>query len=410
LALLTLVSAFSYFDRGIFSAVLQSIKLELHVSDTVIGLVAGLVFVLFYTIAGVPIAYLADRYNRRNIVVIGLTLWSVFTSLNGFVSNIWQLGTLRFLMGAGEASSGAPSIAMVSDLYPREKRPFVISVLWSSSTVGTALALALGGWINQHYGWRMAFIVAGIPGILLALLLLFTTKDPVRGAADKVKNTLDVIPFRETVRFLFQSKTYIYVVLGCAMVSTFVMGHLIWSFPFMIRVHHFSPAQAGSGLGAARIISIGGYLLGGYLSARLSRIDARWLLWIPALAIFLSVPASAIFLLTDIKWLILASYAAMTFFFGMHFGPVYATCQAVSKIRMRSVSIAVFSLCINLFGYFVGPLVVGYMNDKLIPVYGSGAIRYSLLWMGIAFGMAGVLFLWMSAFYLVKDSKRAAEI
>jgi len=154
LALLTLVGALSFFDRGIFSAVLQSIKLDLHISDTVIGLVAGLVFVVFYTIMGVPIAYLADRYNRRNIIVIGMTVWSILTSLTGFVSNVWQLATLRFLMGAGEASSSAPSSAMVADMYPKEKRPFVLGILWSSSTIGTALALMVGGWINQHYGWR----------------------------------------------------------------------------------------------------------------------------------------------------------------------------------------------------------------------------------------------------------------
>jgi len=408
LLLLTLVGTVNSLDRGIFGVVLQSIKAEMHVSDTVMGLVAGLPFAFFYAFMGVPIAYLADRYSRRNIIVIGMAFWSVMTCLTGFVANVWQLAVTRFLMGAGEASSVAPSNAMVADLYPKKKRPFVLGILWTGLSLGAVAALAGGGWINQQYGWRAAFIAAGVPGIILAILLILTTKEPVRGASDKVKVSLDVSTLRATIGFLAKSKAYIYVLTGGVLGAIGLSSQGSWSVPFLIRVHHFSSAEAGGFLGLIRFTSLPGYLLGGYLATRLGQWDERWRVWVPALGCLLGAPAGILFLFSDVRWIMFTGSALMSFFGAMQPGPLAAICQTVAKIRMRAVSVAVFIFFLNFVGN-IGPVGVGYLNDRMSAAYGPEAIRYSLLWLGTLVWVGAGLFIWIAARYFVQDTERALE-
>jgi MFS family permease len=406
LAILTLVGAVKTLNAGVFGVVLQSIKNEMHASDAVMGMVAGLPFALFYASMGLPIAYLSDRYNRRNIIVIGMTFWSAMTFLTGFVANIWQLAVVRFLMGSGEASSGPPSNAMVMDLYPKEKRPFVLAILWTGNSLGGLMALMGGGWVNQHYGWRAAFFWAGIPGFLLAGLLLLT-REPVRGASERGKVSLQASSFRETIGFLARSKTYVLMVLGGVVMAIGMSAQGTWAVSFMVRVHHFSSAQAGTFLGLNTLVGLPGLLLGGYLAATFARWDERWRVWVPALGCFLGAPAGMLFVLSNVNWAMFVGCALMGFFTAMHFGPLMAVCQTVVKVRMRAVAVAVFLFMVNLIGQTVGPIGMGLMNDIMSHVYGVDAIRYSMLWFGLLAGCGAAVFMWVAARYLVRDTERA---
>lgn len=407
LLLLTVINALNYFDRGIFSAVLQSIKAEMHLSDTAIGLVAGFAFVLFYSVLGVPIAYLADRYNRRNIIAIGLSIWSLMTALTGMAANVWQLAFTRFLMGAGEASSLAPSNAMVSDLYGKDKRPFVLAILATGSTVGVSLAYLVGGWVNQHYGWRAAFYVAGIPGILVALLFLFTVKEPRRGAYDRATSG-NLSTFAETIRFLAGSRAYVFVLIGFSVMGISVYARSVWSAAFLIRVHHLNSSSAGLFISIGQLMSLPGYLAGGLLAERLGRRDDRWKVWVPALGCALTAPTTLLFLMANARWLAFTGLCLSSFFGALHFGPVLAICLAVAKVRMRAVSSATLMFFANIVGQIVGPLGVGYLNDIMMAAFGDLAIRYSMAVGALCTLIAGGL-VWMGSRYISQDSVRASE-
>jgi MFS family permease len=405
LALLTLIYALNYTDRNIFSIVLQSMKQELVLTDTQIGLIGGFAFVLFYSILGVPIARLADKHDRRLIIGAGFAFWSLMTALTGLVTNVWQLAVCRFLMGAGEATGIAPSNSMVSDLFSKSRRPLALAILASGSSIGYFFGYMLGGWVNQIYGWRAAFLVAGFPGIVIALIFVLTVREPARtGAGSK---TWDKETFSQALRFLTGSRCYIFTVIGCSLLSINVYAIIVWNAAFLIRVHGFTSGEAGTALGLVRgAIGIVAIMLGGYLANRLGAIDQRWRVWVPALGVLLTFPADLLFLFAPQASLSVLGIALGTFFTGLQFGPVYALCQDVARPHMRAVSIAIFLLCVNLVGQIIGPLVVGSLNDVLKPVYGDLAIRYSMLFGAFCALPAGILIMLGTPFYAA-DVKRA---
>ena len=178
LGFLSLISVFNYLDRSILGLALPLIKAEMQVSDTILGLVTGLAFVLFYSVLGVPIAWAADRWSRRNIIAAGFAFWSVMTALTGFVGTIWQLAVTRFLMGAGEACGIAPSNSMIADLFRSKRRPLAMAIYGTANSAAFILFFPIAGWIAQHYGWRAMCLAAGLPGIVLALIFFLTVREP----------------------------------------------------------------------------------------------------------------------------------------------------------------------------------------------------------------------------------------
>jgi MFS family permease len=409
LSLLTMIYALNYLDRNIFSIVLQSIKQELVLSDTALGLLGGLVFAAFYATLGVPIAWLADRYSRRNIITIGLSVWSLMTVLTGMVTSLWQLAATRFLMGAGEACGNPPANSMVADLYEKEKRGTAISILVSGSTIGVFLGYLVGGWLNEFYGWRTVYFVAGVPGLILALMFWMTVREPARGSADRSGQAVSASSFRETLLFFLQSKTYLFVVIGGCMMAVHIMGNAIWYPAFMERVHGLHTGEIGTYLAIARgPVGIVGIFLGGWLADRLGRRDERWRVWVPALGCLLVVPGELLFLFSDTLWLSVTGMIVAGFFVAVHTGPIYAIVLAVARVRMRATATAVFLFCGNMVGQTLGPLGIGYVNDLLTPSLRDHAIRYSLL-LGPASALLGFFLIWMGSRYVVRDIQNAAE-
>ena len=328
------------------------------------------------------------------------------TSLTGMVANVFQLALTRFLMGAGEASSIAPSNAMLSDLYSKERRSFVMGVLATGGTFGTSLAFLVGGWMNLHYGWRSAFYVAGIPGLVVALLFVLTVREPSRGAQEKVSRPASG-SFAETMRFLSKSKTYIYLLIGFSISGISVYASSVWSAAFVMRVHHLDSGAAGTFLAVGRLMSLPGYIAGGALAERLARIDERWRVWIAALGCALSAPTTLIFLVANSQTIAFVGLCLSSFFSSLHFGPIMATCISVARVRMRAVSAATLMFCGSLVGQIFGPLAIGYFNDRMVDAFGNLAIRYSMSLGALSTLVAGI-FICAASRHVVADTWRAS--
>jgi len=410
LGLLTLISTFNYYDRSILGLVLPLIKAEMQVSDTVLGLVSGLAFVLFYSLLGVPIAWAADRWNRRNIIAAGLFFWSMMTVLTGIVTNIWQLAFTRFLMGAGEACGLAPSNSMIADVFRAERRPLALSIFGTAFAISSIVFLPIAGWISQAHGWRMAFITAGIPGMALAALFYFTVREPARGAHDgKAKSSIANIPFATTLRFMRGSRTYLLVLAGVTFMGANIYAAGVWSSTFLVRVHGLGIGEIASVIGPVRgVLGFAGVLLGGMLTDRLGRMNTRWRLSVPAIACLAVAPAELAFLLGDstpiwVGGLILSSL--LTF---LHQGPVFAAALSVAKPRMRATITALLLLFSSLVGQVIGPLMIGWLNDRLAPTLGDLAIRYSMLVVVLCAFLSGLCLLAASR-TLADDIRRVEE-
>ena len=392
LGFLTLISMFNFLDRSLLGLVLPLIKTDLQLSDTALGLISGLAFALFNSLLGVPIASLADRSNRRNIVSIGFAFWSLMTALTGWVSTGWQLAACRFLMGAGEAAGSAPSQAIIAAKFSEAKRPLAISIFTASTAMSSLLFMPIAGWVASTYGWRAAFHVSGAVGLVLAAVFFLTVREPPRAqtAADKPAS----VPLLKAIGTLVAVPAYRWLLVGAAFMGGALYGMATWLTAMLVRVHSLSIVEVASVVtplgGIAGLIGIVGT---GLLADRLGRRDPRWRLWVPALICFVCVPGYVAFLLGD-QWPVWVAGLGVVFALqGAYQGPAYAACLSLAPEGMRAVSISVPVLCSGLGGQVFGPLVIGMLNDALAGSYGEEGIRYSLLVAALCTLVGGLCFL-----------------
>ncbi len=407
LGFLTLIAAFNYLDRSLLGLALPDIKAEMHVSDTVLGLVSGLAFVLFYSVLGVPIAWAADRYNRRNIITIGFAFWSMMTMLSGFVANIWQLAVARFLMGAGEAAGLSPSASIISDLFRSERRALAMAIFGTSSAISGLVFFPLMGWVGDTQGWRAMFIAAGIPGMLLALLFLLTVREPVRGGKEAVATAFMTSSIMETARFLMKSRVYLLLIAGSTFMGANLYAAAAWAPTFLSRVHGMNLTEIASVIGIVRGgVAVLGIIVGGLLIDRLGRNSPKMRARIPAIACFIAGPAEAVFLLSDPVSLWMPAFVISSLFVLVYQGPVFALGVSVVRVQMRAIATSILVFSTGLIGQIFGPLVVGVLNDALTPALGDMAVRYSLLFAAATPVLAGVMF-WLAGEQLGRDEARA---
>ncbi|MEG0202144.1 MAG: MFS transporter, partial [Comamonas sp.] len=301
LALLALVYIFAYIDRQVISILIEPIKNEFNASDTEIGLLTGLAFGLLYAVMGIPVGRLADKHNRRNIVAIGCGLWSLATLGCGLATQYWQLLIARMSVAVGEAGGMAPSISLISDLYPPKRRSLAISIFMMGPSLGVLLGLSIGGLIAQHYGWRATFLAFGLPGILLSLIVYVLVKEPLRGAFEptaqavaKPAPSAAKVPQESLIRQLlrlWKLKPLRHVAIGCGIAAVSGYGYAVWAPTYFMRTHGMSIAHAGlvfglaSGLGA-----VSGAIFSGWLSDKLCLRDSRWQLGLPTLGVLIALP------------------------------------------------------------------------------------------------------------------------
>ncbi len=396
LAILTLVYALNFLDRTIFNVLIEPIKKEFALSDTTMGLLAGFGFVLFYSLLGIPIARIADRVNRRNIVALAFAFWSAMTFLCGLASSVTTLALARIGVGIGESAGTPASQALLADLFDKNERPRALGIYAIGTYLGVFLGYFIGGWVNQHYGWRTAFFSAGLPGLALAALLWLTIAEPKRGA---MAETFAPEPIGPTLRFLMTQPSFVIVLIGFCLTSYTNYATAAWIPPFLARVHHLSSAEIGTYAGTFKgLCGIAGTLAGGLVVGQISRHDDRWKLWAPAIMSGLAGPVFALSMLTPNFVTMIAALATTSFLVGFHLGPIFAIAQTVARPSMRALASALVLLTATCFGQGVGPLAVGMINDALKGAFGADAVRYSLLSAAATTTLGALLFVWAARF------------
>jgi predicted MFS family arabinose efflux permease len=385
LGLLLVVSIFNYLDRQILSILLEPIKRDLQLSDTALGFLTGIAFALFYTFAGIPIARWADQGVRRTIIALGLAVWSGMTALTGLAQTFTQLALARVGVGIGEAACSPPAHSLLSDYFPPERRGTALSIFALGVPFGIMLGYLVGGWINQYFGWRTAFFVVGLPGLVLALVLRLTLREPPRGHSEGLHTSGPIATesIGDVLRFMWGLRSFRHLSLAAALHAFYGYGALAFIPAFMMRVHGMTnTAELGLWLGLIVGVFSGiGTFLGGTLSDRLagSKKDMRWYMWLPAGATLLGVPFSFLFYLWPEGRTALLLNIPGSILGPMWLGPTGAMTQGLVKLRMRATASAILLFIINLIGLGLGPQTVGMVSDLLTPSYGTEAIRYALL-------------------------------
>lgn len=380
LGLLVLLHVVNYVDRQILAVLLVPIQQELGVSDTAMGFLSGLAFALFYTTAGVPIARIADRGVRRDVIVWGTVVWSGMTALCGLARSFGQLAAARVGVGVGEAALHPSAHSLIADYFPPDRRATALGIFNIGGNVGVMFGFIAGGYLGESFGWRTAFLVVGLPGLAAALLTRLTLHEPPRGLSDGRVDDEPVPSFREVVASMLARRTIRHIGLAAAFYVFAAYGFTIWGATFLIRVHGMPLAQTGLWMGLVQGIGGGlGTFVGGVLADRLAGRDARFLCWIPAAGGLLALPLLAVFLFAPTAPIALAGYAPAMLCSLFFVGPTYALVQSLARLRMRAQAAALVLLTMNLIGLGVAPLVVGALNDALSLRFGDEAVRYSLL-------------------------------
>lgn len=403
LGMLILAYAFNFIDRQILVILQSDIKADMGLSDTQLGLLSGFAFALVYITAGIPIAYWADRGNRRNIIALAVTVWSAMTALSGFTQNFGQLLLARVGVGIGEAGGSPPAHAMISDYYPPAKRGTALAIYSSGLHFGIFAGFLIGGVISEYFGWRAAFMVVGLPGVLFALIFFLTVHEPTRGRWE----TGDVATYqptlRETLSLLVRYRSFWYIALGCGFTAFAAYGNGNFAPLFLERSHGITGTQLGLllafGGGGGGLL---GTLLGGRIADSLGVRDQRWYLWVPAIAGCLALPLSLPYLLLGDTRIVVPLLVLVTILINTYLGPGLAITHSLVPPAMRALTSAILFFVLNLIGLGMGPLTAGFLSDYFTPIYGDDGLRYAMLVVS-AISSVGILMFFMAAKHLPRD-------
>jgi MFS family permease len=406
LAMLAVVYAFNFIDRQILVILQESIKADMGLSDAQLGLLSGFTFAVIYVTAGIPIAYWADRGNRKNIVAISLAVWSGMTALSGLEQNYSQLLLARIGVGLGEAGGSPPAHSIISDYYPPEKRGTAMSIYSSGLYFGILMGYVLGGVIADIVGWRATFMLIGIPGVLFAVILAAVVKEPPRGRWESAETTAYKPTLGETVKLLISYKSFCWLAMATAVHNFSGYGTGNFSASLYLRNHGLSLTQVGMLLSIAGGLSgMIGTFMGGYLGDKLGAKDKRWYLWVPAWGAALSVPTSLIYYLTDNTTLAIICQFLATMSFSMFLGCCLAISHTLVHPGMRAFTSAVLFFILNLIGLGLGPLTTGLLSDALAADYGINSLRYAMVIVSLI-GTLAIPMFYIASRYLLGDLAR----
>lgn len=397
LGLLWLTYTFSVLDRYVMGILVEPIKRDLGVSDSMMGFLSGTVFGLFYATLAIPVAMLADRSNRRNVVAASLFIWSLCTMFCGMATNAVQLALARIFVGVGEAGSTPPAQSLIADLFPPSERGKAVGLFASGGSLGIVLAFTLSGLIAGQWGWRWAFILLGAPGVLLALLMLLTTKEPRRGQTDpggQKKADAVAPPFAEVLRFILGNRGLVHLIGALILTTTTGSVLALWVPAYLIRNFQVSEAQLGPALGL--VIGVAGMLGAiavGWVSDRVARKKPSRRVLIGALMQMLVWPCMAAALLStnynSALWLLVIP----GFFIYAPVAVGWAILQNIAPPRMRATIVGIGVLVANIGALVIGPQLVGLASDWLANGDATVGLRNALL-------LSGLLYPWAAFHYL----------
>jgi len=380
LGVLVVVYTFNFIDRQILSILLEPIKQDLGLSDTQLGLLTGFAFALFYATLGIPIARYADKGNRRNLVALALAIWSGMTALSGVAQNFWHLLLARIGVGVGEAGCSPPAHSMISDYFPAEKRATALGIYSLGIPFGILFGFIAGGWLNEFFGWRVAFFVVGVPGLLLALLVRFSLREPPRGMAEGRVDAGVQPTIAETFKYLWAKRSFRHLAFGGALTAFVGYGVVTWMPSYLIRSHGLDTGDAGTYLGLILGIPGGiGIAAGGWVADRFGARDVRWYLWVVSVALLIGVPFSLGVYLADTAMIALLFLILPVALGNFYQATTFSQTQGLVSLRMRAVAAAVLLFILNIIGLGAGPQAVGIVSDLLSDSYGQESLRYSLL-------------------------------
>ncbi|HMD74213.1 MAG TPA: MFS transporter [Steroidobacteraceae bacterium] len=372
LIVMCLIYAINIADRYVVSTVLEPIRLELHLDDGGVAFLTGIPLALFYVTCGIPMSWLADRTNRRNILSISLIVWSAFTALCGVSKSYWQFLLGRIGVGIGEAGGTPPSTAIVSDCFPPDRRPMAMTVLALGAPIGAWLAANMAGGIANAYGWRAAFLALGLPGLLIGVVVFLTIREPVRGRLDAIVD--EVKPgFFETLEFIWVQKAAFHVVVGGGLCAFWGWGLMAFTPAFLMRTYSLDVGQAGAVTGNIHLIGGSLATVGtAWLLSRRSMADPRRVVWLLAAGIgFATIPSivaywtHSLFVTKLMFWIFIPSIY-------FYIGPCFGLLNNLSPCHMRSLFIAVSLLVANLLN-FGAPQLVGLLSNWFAQGHGTDA-------------------------------------
>jgi MFS transporter, Spinster family, sphingosine-1-phosphate transporter len=382
LAVLLVILAFNYVDRMALGLLLQDIKLDLNLSDTQLGFLSGIAFALFYSVMGIPIARWADRGNRVTIITITTALWGAGVALCGAAGSFLQLLLIRIGVAVGEAGCVPPAHSLIADYFTRKERPRAVAIYMLGGPLSVAIGYFLSGWLNEFYGWRMTFLLLGLPGIALATLASFTLKEP---RSQKPTGVLagsrgEQPSLKEVCATLWANRTFRHLLFGFSVAYFFGYGIGQWKAAFFVRSYALATGELGTWFAA--IYGLGGLLgtyCGGEWAARYAADNERLQLTVMTIAYCsLAILSAGIYLSPDAH-LAFALMGVAAFGVATVNGPLFATIQTLVPPQMRAISIALIFLFANLIGMGLGPLAAGVLSDTLSPLFGNESLRYALL-------------------------------
>jgi len=368
---LFLVNFVNYMDRMVLSVVIEPIKGELGLSDTQIGLLTGLAFAIFYGSAGLFIAWLADRFNRKLIITVSMLAWSVMTAITGAAQNFWHLFIVRIGVGIGESGAIPTSHSIIGDYFTEQQRSAILAIFTAGATIGLTAGLTLGGYVAEHYGWRWSFVVAAVVGLPVILVVGVWLREPVRGKADGIVPE-PAAPFLTTLKTLLKIPSYRHLVILSALSNLAMFGVIQWMPAYLIRQFDMGVAEVGFffgtalGLGAA-----GGAIFGGLVANRLVKRNFMWLVWLPLGAALSVFPLYELAIFAPTPTFALVMIMIVNVVGGVSFGPLLTATQTVVSPNMRASASAFVGFAASLIGVGGGPFVVGVLSDHFATTMGS---------------------------------------
>jgi len=373
-----LISAFNVVDVLVLGLVLQELKVDLSLSDTQLGVLTGIAFAFFYSVMGIPLARWADRGNRVRVISTTTALWSVGVALCAVAGNFWQLVSIRAGVAIGEAGCGPPAHSLIAEYFTREQRPRAVAVYMLGSPLSYLIGYFVAGWLDQLYGWRMTFVLVGLPGLGLAALSHFTLREP-RAKQSRAASE-DSPGFGETCVTLWNNRTFRHLLLCFSVLYFFGSGIGSWQPTFFVRSFGLRTRELGAWL--AVILGLGGMLgiyLGGQWASRKAGGNERLQLEVMSIAYVCFGLVMAGVYVSGNLYLSLALLGIASVGANSAMGPLFATVQTLVPPRMRAMSIAIVFLFANLIGAGLGPLAVGTLSDAFRPWAGEESLRYALL-------------------------------
>lgn len=408
LFIMMLVYTISIADRYVFSQVQDQIKAELQLTDFGIGLVGGVSLGLFYVTMGIPLSWLADRKNRRNLLAVSITLWSVATALCGLSKTFWQLLLARIGVGVGEAGGTPPCNSIVADYFPAARRPMAMTIFALGAPIGAWLGADFAGAISHAYGWHMAFLVLGVPGVILAIVIMLTIKEPERGRLDAVSSE-ETPTLMETLRFLRSQKAALHGMMGGGLSAFWGWGLMWFTAPFLQRNFQLNEAEAGAITGPIHLwMGIGASLLTAWILTKPSFASPKRVTQLLSVVTALATIPSIIAYYTDS--LPLATLMLWIFIPAIYFyiGPAFAMVQNLAPPKMRAMFVAISLLFANFLNLVLIPPLIGLLSDSFAGPSGAdgASLRLALLILAPT-GFWAAYHYWAAGKTIVEDQKRA---